>query len=117
MKKKKKKDFTPEYVQETVFDYITEVDFPDDELSEIGSRVRIADFSNVELNSVKESGTSFIVDGNGTVETSTDTGEGDSLSGSYPMKFVYEYDEDGKIINQVKRHIDTSRFFAGNEDL
>jgi hypothetical protein len=45
------------------------------------------------------------------LETETDMGEGDTSDGAYPMKFVYEFDEDGKIIKQVKRKIDTSSFF------
>jgi hypothetical protein len=31
------------------------------------------------------------------------------------MTFSYEFDEDGKIVRQLSRHIDTSSFFAGND--
>jgi hypothetical protein len=46
----KKKDFTPEFVQKKVLDYLMNRDFPHDELSEIGSKVYIDDLSDVELN-------------------------------------------------------------------
>jgi hypothetical protein len=62
---------------------------------------------------VKESGSSFIFDGQGTLEVSTDKGEGDVDSDSYPIKFTYEFDEDGKITRQMHREIDTSSFFEG----
>jgi len=96
-----------------VQDYLMNRDFPHDELSEIGSKVYIDWLSNVEINSVKESDSSFIVDGQGTLETSTDMGEGDSMSDDYPIKFTYEFDEDGRITRQIHREIDTSSFFEG----
>jgi hypothetical protein len=108
----KKKDFTPEFVREKVFDYIMN-HFPHDELDEIGSIVRITGLSDVEIGSIRKSGTNFIIEGNATVETETDLGEGDTWDDGYPMSFTYEFDEDGKIVETRSRHIDTSSFFAG----
>jgi hypothetical protein len=109
----KKKDFTPEFVEKKVLQYLMNQDFPHDELSEIGAKVYIDGLSDVELNSVKESDSSFIVDGQGSLEVSTDKGEGDVDSDTYPIEFIYEFDEDGRITKRIKREIDTSSFFEG----
>lgn len=106
-----KTDFTPEYVYEQVLDHVINHDFPDDELSEIGSKVMITDLADLEINSVTKKGDSFIVDGQCTLETETDMGEGDTSDGAYPMAFVYEFDNEGKIGRRVRRKIDTSSFF------
>jgi hypothetical protein len=107
----KKTDFTPEYVYEKLLEYVINHDFPDDELSEIGSKVMITDLADLEINSVKKERDSFIVDGQCTLETETDMGEGDTSDGAYPMTFVYEFDNEGKIVRQVRRQINTSKFF------
>ncbi len=112
----KKKDFTPESIYDELLDYVVNQNFPDDELNEIGSHVSITDLADIEISSVKKLGSNFIVDGSATLEVETDMGEGDTASSSYPMTFSYEFDEDGKIVEQHSRHIDTSSFFAGNDD-
>lgn len=112
----KKKDFTPESIHDELLDYTIEQNFPHDALIEIGSNVRIEGLSDIQVDAVKKSGSNFVVDGRAMVETETDLGEGDSWSESYPMKFSYEFDEDGKIVKQRRRQIDTSSFFAGNDD-
>jgi hypothetical protein len=112
----KKKDFTPESIYDELLDYVINQNFPDDELNEIGSHVSITDLADIEISSVKKLDSNFIVDGSATLEVETDMGEGDTASSSYPMTFSYEFDEDGKIVEQHSRHIDTSSFFAGNDD-
>lgn len=112
----KKKDFTPEFVRSKLLDYLINQHFPHDELDEIGSKVYITSLSDVELGSVKESDSNFIIDGSATLETDTDVDDGEFWPGSYPMEFSYEFDEDGRIVREHFRNIDTSSFFAGNDD-
>lgn len=111
----KKRDFTPEFIKDEIYDYIVNQDFPD-ELYDVGSRISITDLADIEIRSVNKSESNFIVDGSATLEIETDMGEGDTSSHDYPMTFSYEFDEDGKIVEQRSRHIDTSSFFAGNDD-
>src|SRR5258708_2560500 len=114
----KKNDFTPDAIREELMDYTFNHNSPDDELSEIGGgRVSVDGIVDIQIESVKKSGDNFIVVGNAMLETSTDLGEGDGFSDSYPMTFSFEFDENGKIVAQLSRHIDTSSFFAGNEDI
>src|SRR5258708_15137389 len=110
-----KKDFTPEFIQDKIFDFIVNQDFPD-ELYEVGSRISITDLVDVEISSITKSESNFIVNGSATVETETDMGEGDTSSGDYPMTFSYEFDEDGEIEEQRRRRIDTSSFLACRDD-
>ena len=110
-----KRDFTPEFIKDKIYDYIVNQDFPD-ELYDVGSRISITDLVDVEIGSITKSELNSIVDGSATVEIETDMGEGDTSSGDYPMTFSYEFDEDGKIEEQRRRRIDTSSFFAGNDD-
>jgi hypothetical protein len=113
----KKEDFTPESIYDELFDYTFQHNYPDDEMNEIrGSHVSIEDIALIEIDSVKASGSDFIVDGSATPEVSTVLGEGDVFSDAYPMKFSYLFDSDGKIVKQLRREIDTSSFFAGSED-
>jgi hypothetical protein len=111
----KKKDFTDEFVAPKVEDYLMNHDFPHDELDEIGFKVFLDSVIDVEIDSVTSSRENFIVKGTANIETETDMGDGDLMYGTYPMSFAYEFDEDGNIIEQLKRHIDTSSFFEGND--
>jgi hypothetical protein len=114
----KKKDFTGDAIREEIEDYLLNQNFPDDELLEIGgSHVSLDGVHNVEIDSVKKSGDNFIVSGSASLDVCTDLGEGDGFDDSYPMTFSFEFDDSGKIVAQLRRHIDTSSFFAGNEDL
>ena len=112
----KKADFTPDAIYDELLDHTVNRHPPDDELSEIGWRVYITNLADIEVISVTKRGSYFIVKGSATLEVDTDLGEGDSWSDSYPMTFTYEFDEDGKIVTQLHRSIDTSSFFAGNDD-
>jgi hypothetical protein len=112
----KKNDFTPEFVRDKLIDYNVNQNFPHDELDEIGSKVYIDNICDVEIHSVREADSNFIVDGAATLETETDLGEGDAWSDNYPMEFSYEFDENGAIVRQLIQTIDTSSFFAGNDD-
>jgi hypothetical protein len=112
----KKKEFTPEFVRDKLIDYNVNQNFPHDELDEIGSKVYIDNICDVEIHSVREVDSNFIVDGAATLETETDLGEGDAWSDNYPMDFSYEFDENGAIVRQHIQTIDTSSFFAGNDD-
>lgn len=111
-----KEDFTADAIYDELSDYTVNRHPPDDELSEIGSQVYITNIADIEISSVTEEDSHFIVDGSATLEVDTDLGEGDSWSDGYPMTFSYEFDADGKIIGQRSRFIDTSSFFAGNDD-
>jgi hypothetical protein len=111
-----KEDFTSDAIHDELLDYTVNRHPPDDELSEIGSRVYITNIADIEVTNVTEENSNFIVDGNATLEVDTDLGEGDSWSDSYPMTFSCEFDDEGKIVGQRSRFIDTSSFFAGNDD-
>ncbi len=111
-----KEDFTPDAVRRELLDYTVNRNPPDAELSEIGSRVYITDTADIEISSVTGEGSHFIVDGSATLEVDTDLGEGDIWSDGYPMTFSYEFDTEGKIVSQRSRFIDTSSFFAGDDD-
>jgi hypothetical protein len=111
-----KEDFTADAMYDELLDYTVNRHPPDDQLSEIGSKVYITNIADIEISSVTEEDSHFIVDGNATLEVDTDLGEGDSWSDGYPMTFSYECDADGKIVGQRSRFIDTSSFFAGNDD-
>jgi hypothetical protein len=75
----KAKDFTEEFVTPKLSDYVTNQNFPDD-LYDIGSKVYINDVENVEIKrETRTTDGTFEVSGKATVETSTDTGEGDSF--------------------------------------
>jgi hypothetical protein len=113
----KKKDFTADAVYDELLDYTLNQNYPDGELDEIGgSHVSVDGITDVEIVSVKKSGSNFIVKGSATLEVTTNLGEGDTFCDCYPMTFSYAFDEDGKILGQRSRHIDTSSFFAGNDD-
>jgi len=113
----KKKDFTADAIYRELLDYTLNQNCPHDELDEIGgSHVSVDGVADIEIVSVTKSGSNFIVEGSATLEVTTDLGEGDRFSDDYPMTFSYEFDEDGKIVEQLNRHIDTSSFFAGNDD-
>jgi hypothetical protein len=115
---KKKKSFKPEDIYDELVDYAFNQDPPYDELDEIGgSHITMTDISDIEITRQRKSGDNFIVDGTGTLEITTDMGDGDSSDDAYPMTFSYEFDADGKIVNQLRRHVDTSSFFAGSEDI
>jgi hypothetical protein len=114
--KMKKRDFTPEFIRSILLDYNINQHFPHDELDEIGSKVYITGISDLEIDSVKDFESNFIVEGHATLEIDTDIEDGEFRSDSYPMAFTYEFDEDGKIVQQLFQNIDTSSFFAGNED-
>jgi hypothetical protein len=111
-----KDDFTPDAIHRELLDYTINYNFPADELSEIGSRVYITGISDIEISSVTEDDSHFVVHGSATLEVDTDLGEGDKWSDGYPMQFSYEFDEDGKIVGQRDRSIDTSSFFEGGDD-
>jgi hypothetical protein len=111
------KDFTPESISEELFDYLVNRHFPHDELDEIGSIVYITDLCDIEIDSVEKTGSNFIVNGAATVETETDLGDGDTWDDAYPMKFVFEFDENGTIVKQHHREIDTSSFFKSSAEL
>jgi hypothetical protein len=113
---KKKKTFKPEDIKEEIEDYVFNRDPPYDELDEIGgSRMVMTDISDIEILRQKSSGDNVIIDGQGSLEVTTDMGEGDSSDDAYPITFSYEFDADGKIVSQLKRHVDTSSFFAGSD--
>jgi hypothetical protein len=111
-----KEDFTADAIHDELSDYTLNRNPPDMELSEIGSRVYITDIADIEISTVSEEDSHFIVDGSATLEVDTDLGDGDSWSDGYPMTFSYEFDAEGKIASQRSRFIDTSSFFAGNDD-
>jgi hypothetical protein len=114
---RRKKDFTPDAIYKELSDYTLNQNYPEAELDEIGgSHVSCDGITDVEIQSVTKSGSDFIVEGSATLEITTDLGEGDSFPDCYPMTFSYEFDDDGKIVRQLSRHIDTSSFFAGNDD-
>jgi hypothetical protein len=115
---KKRKIFTPEDIKDEVEDYVFNQDPPYDELDEIGGpHMTMTEISDIEITRQTKSGDNVIVDGTGTLELARDMGEGNSSDEAYPMTFSYEFDADGKIVNQLKRHVDTSSFFAGSEDI
>jgi hypothetical protein len=115
---KKRKSFKPEDIKDEVEDYIFNQDPPYDELDEIGgSHITMTDISDIEITRQRTSGDNFIIDGTGTLEITTDMGDGDSSDDAYPLTFSYEFDADGKIVKQLRRHVDTSSFFAGSEDI
>jgi hypothetical protein len=115
---KKKKIFNPEDIKDEVEDYVFNQDPPYDELDEIGgSHMTMTDISDIEIIHQRESGDNFIVDGQGTLELTRDMGEGDSSDEAYPITFSFEFDADGKIVKQLRRHVDTSSFFAVSEDI
>jgi hypothetical protein len=115
---KKKTSFKPEDIYEELLDYTFNQDPPYDDLDEVGgSRMTMTDISDIEIIRQRRSGENVILDGTGTLEVTTDMGEGDTSSDAYPMRFSYEFDADGKIVHQLNRHIDTSSFFAGSEDI
>jgi hypothetical protein len=111
----KKKDFTPQFVRDAIYDYLVNQDFPN-ELYDVGSKIYITGLADLEISSVRTSGPNFVVDGTGTVELETDMGEGDTASDGYPLRFSYEFGTNGEIVAQRSRYIDTSSFFAGNDD-
>ena len=111
-----KEDFTADAIHRELLDYTVNRHPPDDELSEIGSRVYITNIADIEISNVTEEDSHFIVDGSATLEVDTDLGEGDMWSDGYPMTFSCEFDAEGNIVSQRSRFIDTSSFFAGNED-
>jgi len=111
-----KEDFTPHAVYHELLGYTLQQDYPDDELNEIGGpHVSVEDIADIEIESVTESDSGFIVKGNATLEITTDLDDGDMFSDGYPMTFSYEFNDDGKIVRQLSRNIDTSSFFAGND--
>ena len=111
-----KEDFTPHAVYHELLGYTIQQDYPDDELNEIGGpHVSVEDIADIEIESVTESDSGFIVKGNATLEITTDLDDGDMFSDGYPMTFSYEFNDDGKIVRQLSRNIDTSSFFAGND--
>src|SRR3984885_9529018 len=113
---KKKTIFKPEDIKEEIEDYVFNRDPPYDELDEIGgSHMVMTDISDIEILRQKSSGDNVIVDGQGTLEVTTDMGDGDSSDDAYPITFSFEFDPDGNIVNQLKRHVDTSSFFAGSD--
>ena len=112
----KKKDFTPEFIKSKLLDYNINQHFPHDELDDIGSKVYITGVSDVEIGALNEFGTNFIVEGCAMLEIDTDIDDGEFRSDSYPMEFTYEFDEDGNVVRQLFQNIDTSSFFAGNDD-
>jgi hypothetical protein len=112
----RKEDFTPETIYDELQEYTFQRNYPDDELNEIGgSHISGVDIDDIEVTSVAESSSGFIVKGSATLDVTTDLGEGDTFSDSYPMTFAYEFDDNGKIVRQLSREIDTSSFFAGSE--
>jgi hypothetical protein len=115
---KKKKNFKPEDIKDEVEDYIFNQDPPYDELDEIGgSHITMTDISDIEITRQRTSGANFVIDGTGTLEITTDMGDGGSSDDAYPIAFSYEFDPHGKIVKQLRRHVDTSSFFAGAEDM
>lgn len=113
-----KEDFTADAICDELLEYTLNHNYPDDEMNEIGaSHVSIDDITGIEIDSVEESGDGYIVTGSASLDVDTDLGEGDVFSDSYPMKFSYEFNSDGKIVRQLKRHIDMSTFFADSEDV
>ncbi len=111
-----KDDFTSHAIYHELLGYTLQQDYPDDELNEIGgSHVSVDDIADVEIDSVRESGSDFIVEGSATLEITTDLDDGDMFSDGYPMTFSYEFNGDGKIVRRLRRNIDTSSFFAGND--
>jgi hypothetical protein len=111
-----KDDFTPDFIRHEVTKHVFD-NYPEDEMDEIGGKhVLIDGVSDIEVDSVTESADGFVVDGTASLEVSTDLGDGDGFSDTYPMAFSFEFDEDGKIVRQLKREIDTSSFFYGSED-
>lgn len=114
----RKEDFTPDTIYKELFAYTLHRNYPNDEMNEIGgSHVSIEGLVEIEIDSVKESGTEFVVDGSASLEITTDLGEGDVYPDTYPMTFSYVFDSNGKIVKQLSREIDTSSFFAGSEDV
>jgi hypothetical protein len=106
----KAKDFTEEFVFPKLSDYVTNQNFPDD-LYDIGSKVYIEDVNNVEIKSVtRTTDGNFEVSGKATVETSTDTGEGASFDGSYPLTFTLDFNDEGEI-EKGRVKVDTSSFY------
>lgn len=103
-----KDDFTGDAIHDELSDYTINTNPPDDELSEVGSSVYITSVADIEVSSVTEEDLHFIVEGSATLEAYTDMGEGDTWDHSLPMTFTYEFDEDGKIVRQVRRSIDMS---------
>jgi hypothetical protein len=117
-RKMNKEDFTSDSIYEELLDYTLNHSYPEDEMDEIGGKhVSIEGVSGIEIDSVTESNDGLIVTGRASLDVDTDLGEGDGFSDSYPMTFSYEFDGDGKIIRELNRHIDTSSFFAGSEDI
>jgi len=113
---KKKKVFKPEDIKEEIEDFVFNRDPPYDELDEVGGpRMVMTDISDIEILRQKSSGGNYIIDGQGTLEVTTDMGDGDSRDDAYPITFSYEFDADAKIVSQLKRHVDTSSFFAGSD--
>ena len=113
---KKKKIFKPEDIKEEIEDYVFNRDPPYDELDEVGgSRMVMTDIADIEILRQKSSGDNFIIDGQGTLEVTVDMGDGDSSDDEYPITFSYEFDPEGNIVTQLKRHVDTSSFFAGSD--
>jgi hypothetical protein len=113
-----KKMLQPEDIKEAIELHVFNSNPPDDELDEIGGKhVSMDGIRDIEIESQMESDGGFIVTGSATLDVDTDLGDGDGFSDSYPMTFSYEFDESGRILRQLKRHIDTSSFFAGSEDI
>ncbi len=112
-----KNEFTEDAIHGELLDYTVNRHYPHDALDDVGGKyVVIEDVDGIEIDTVEESGSTFIVKGSATIEISTNYGDGESFPDSYPMKFSYEFDEDGKIVRQLSREIDTSSFFYGDDD-
>jgi hypothetical protein len=108
-------DFTPEAIHAELLDYTVNQNCPDAELSELGSEVYITDLADIEVSSVTKRDSNFVVKGSATLEAYTDMGEGQSWDHSLPMHFTYEFDEDGKIVRQLRRSINTSSSFEPDD--
>jgi SepF-like predicted cell division protein (DUF552 family) len=108
----------PEDIREAIEGYVFNQHPPDDELDEIGGKyVSMDGIRDIEIESQTESNDGIIVTGSASLDVDTDLGDGDGFSDSYPMTFSYLFDDSGRILRQLKRHIDTSSFFAGAEDV
>jgi hypothetical protein len=113
-----KKMLQSEDIKEAIESHVFNSNPPDDELDEIGGKhVSMDGIRDIEIDSQTESDGGFIVMGSATLDVDTDLGDGNGFSDSYPMKFSYEFDENGRILRQLQRHIDTSSFSAGSEDI
>ena len=67
-----KDDFTADAIRYELLDYVVNQDFPADELYEIGSHVYITGISDIEISSVTEDDSHFVVEGTATLEVDTD---------------------------------------------